>query len=96
MHLRLFDVEIHSLPAIEQYLAQTVTVGKPIVTCPFVEVSAGSAGSFIAVCNGKWRSYESFATLQIVGRVVLIDSGKEVVPIALVGIDSEAVVAAVA
>ena len=61
-----------------------------------MKVTACTACPLIAEGESESRSGKRLAGTQVIFRVVLVDSGKEVVPVALVGVDGEAVVSAVA
>ena len=63
---------------------------------PSVKISAHSALAFIGVgeCQ-RWRG-ESFAFFEGIGRIVVVDAGKEMMIVGFIGIDTQAIVSTVA
>ena len=96
LHAFLVDIEIHSFPAVQQNFAQAGAVSQPVVASPAVEVAANAANPVFAVAQRQWRSNESLAFAEVVGRVVVVDSGEEVVIVGIVGVEPQFVVAGVA
>ena len=60
-HALFVDVEIDSLPAVEQYVAFLVAVAEHILAPPTVEVAADSAEPLVAEGQRKGRSGEGLA-----------------------------------
>ena len=96
VHSRLVDVEIHTLPAVEQDLAELPAVGQLVVAAPPVEVAAGTAQTFVRICQGKFRSLEDLLGSECIFRIVGVDSGIELMPVGVAGVNAEFVVSAVA
>ena len=61
-----------------------------------MEVTATAAQTLIAVGQCQNRSCETFTLGQLISRIVRIDTGKEMVVVALIGVDLQLVVATVA
>ena len=61
-----------------------------------MEVAAGTAQSFVAIGQGQLGGDERLAFLQVIGRIILVDAGEEVVVLVVVRVDAQLVIAAVA
>ena len=66
-HFRLFDVEVNTLPRVEQNLALDVAVHQFVLASPTVEVAAHSAHSLLAVREGCDGSGEGL----VLGEMIL-------------------------
>ena len=96
VHARLVDVEIYTFPAVEENLAELLAVCQLVVAAPPVEIAAGSAQTFVRICQGEFRGLEDLLGSEGVFRVVRVDSGIELMPVGVAGVDAEFIVSAVA
>jgi len=96
VHALLVDVEVDTLPAVEQYHALLVAVGEHILASPAVEVTAHAGESLFGEGQGQGRCDEGLATAQMVFRIGLINACEEVVIAAVVGDSAQFVVTAIA
>ena len=86
----------YTFPAVEKNLTGLRTVGKLILTCPSVEITACSSMAFIGIGKGKYRSSEDFLRFKSICRVVGIYTCIELMVGSLMCLDTKFVIAAVA
>ena len=67
-----------------------------ISASPAVEVPTGSAQPFVRISKGKHRSLERLAFLQMIHGIIFIDTGKELVVFAIIGVNTELVISCIA
>ena len=95
-HSLFIYIEIYTFPAVEKHLAQLVTIGKTVITSPFMEITACTTKTLLRVGQCKSRSDKFLTLLQIICGVLLIYSGKEMVIIAVISIKHQFEIATVA
>ncbi len=93
IHHRLVYFHVDTFPAIEQYVAQLVTMLQAIFQGPTMESAAHTPFAFGAVGYGKLGCGQYLLGLQAIGGTIVIDAGQEG-QVVIVGIENHLEVAA--
>ena len=96
VHLLLFDIHIHTLPAVEQDVAHLVAMAELVLAAPAVERAAHTALALIAVGERQHWGDKACAPSQMVGRAFLVDASQQIVVVGVVGLHLQSVVAGIA
>ena len=95
IHSLLVDVEINTLPRIQENISLLITMSKNILTSPLMEITASTAQTFIRISKCKSWSFESFALFKVILRVLFIDTSKEVVILGIIGYGFEFIISSI-
>ena len=93
VHAFLVDVEIDTLPRVQQYLTLFVTMHQHVLTSPLMEVTGNTRESLLGESQCQLGSDECLTLLQVILRVILIDTSEEIVVLCIVRIYLQPVVA---
>ena len=95
VHPLLIDIEINALPGVQKDVTLLVTMSEDILTSPFMEIATCATQTFCRISQSESWSLESLTFLQMILRILLIDTGKEVVKFRIVGNRFQLIVAAI-
>ena len=79
VHLRFFNIQIYTFPTIEQDIPWLVATVNHTCTCPPMEITAGTANTFLRISQRQYRSSEYFFRFQFILGSFFIHSGKNTV-----------------
>ena len=66
IHTLLVDIEVNTLPRVQEDITLLITMSKHVLATPLMEVAAGTAQALIGISKRKSRSLESFTLLEMI------------------------------
>ena len=66
IHTLLVDIEVNTLPRVQEDITLLITMSKHVLATPLVEVAAGTAQTLIGISKCKSWSLESFTLLEMI------------------------------
>ena len=96
VHVLLVDIEVDTLPRVEEYPAELIAMCETVLTTPFVEVARCTRQALLGESQCQYRRSECLAFLQLVETVLRVYTGDKAVILRVVGDDFQLVVSAIA
>ena len=96
VHALLVDIEVDTLPGVQQHLPFLVAMSEHILAPPLMEVTGYARETLLGEAQGDLRCDERLTFLQVIFRVVRVHASEEIMEVTIVRLHLQLVVARVA